>query len=163
MKWHFSSSCPETIVKAQPRCSISSTVPLCWLRFSCSCQYTIYTVPRTDAQEDTHKLYNKDNKTNIAITHGQVSEKEYIQYVHWQQDSTVTLSCWAGLSHSDTTRQGTAVCPGSWTGIFVPVGAWAGGADDGTTEYLHLGICRPPPRTVTEVMLASLCGVVSAV
>lgn len=43
---------------------------------------------------------------------------------------------------------------GSWTEIFVPEGAWAGGADDGTTEYLHLEICCPPPF---------LCGVMSAV
>lgn len=56
----------------------------------------------------------------------------------------------------------------SWTGIFVPVGAWAGGTDDGTTEYLHWEVCCTTPdpslpSTLTEVTLAFLCGLVTVV
>lgn len=37
--------------------------------------------------------------------------------------------------------------PAGWTGTIVPEGAWVGGTDDGTAEYLHLGICCPLPST----------------
>lgn len=90
--------------------------------------------------------------------HGWPQHRQHLNSdsVHWSRRKTypmwtgsrtwfaVTLSCWAVPSVSDTTRLLSSCAAGSWTGIFVPEGAWAGGTDDGTAEYLHLEICCPP-------------------